>query len=475
MRRGLRTQLTLTISLIVLLTITLISVLANILINIEFEKYARDQQQARSRDIVTNFSRQYNSMTGAWDTGYVHGVGMYALYEGYIIRLYDKEGAVIWDAENHDTSLCEQIMAEIVNRMEEKRPNLNGGFVSQEYELTQNGQHVGSIVISSYGPYFLNENDFRFLDALNLILVIIGSLSLGFSSIAGGLLAKRISRPIIKTAQIATQISKGDFGIRFEGRARVRELDELVTAVNHMADSLDRQENLRKRLTTDVAHELRTPLSAVCSHLEMMTEGVWEPTPQRLQSCYEEIARISGLVAELEKLAQVESDNLNLKKATVNLLELARTVSGTFESESVKKSVALLVNGEASAVFADKDRLHQVMANLLSNAIKYTPENGHIRVTVKDTPENGILTVEDDGIGIPEEEFPLIFERFYRTDKSRNRKTGGAGIGLAIVKSIVSAHGGKIEAESKANHGSRFTILLPKFNDVGGAKLPQGY
>ena len=167
---------------------------------------------------------------------------------------------------------------------------------------------------------------------------------------------------------------------------------------------------------------------------------------------------------DLEKLAQVESDNLKLEKAPVDLLELADTAGGNFESQSAAKNIALEVTGEPSVVEADGDRLHQVIANLLSNAVKYTSENGHVSVTVRDTPENGVLTVEDDGIGIPRDELPLIFERFYRTDKSRDRKTGGAGIGLTIAKSIITAHNGKIEAASEAGRGSRFIVTLPKRN-----------
>ncbi|MDR3051808.1 MAG: HAMP domain-containing protein [Oscillospiraceae bacterium] len=462
MRRGLRTQLTATIALIVLITIALISVLANVFINREFENYAREQRTTRCEDIVANLNRQYNMLTGKWDTGYIHGVGMYALYEGYVIRVYDKNGQVVWDAENHDMSLCGQIMQEIADRMARHRPGLDGGFTSQTYELAQSGQTIGKVAILSYGPYFLNENDFRFLSALNLILVIVGLLSLALSMVAGGALARRISRPITKTVQIATQISGGDYAIRFEGQTRAREIDELAAAMNHMATSLESQEGLRRRLTTDMAHELRTPLSAVAAHLEMMMEGVWQPTQDRLKGCYEEIGRIAGLVTELEKLAQAEDDNLRLHKKSVDLLALARTVSGNFESESAKKNIRLLVEGEATMILADRDRLHRVVANLLSNAIKYTPEGGHIRVAVQNTPHSGVLLVEDDGIGIPAEELPLIFERFYRTDKSRNRKTGGAGIGLTIAKAIVTAHGGKIEAQSAPNRGSRFVVTLPR-------------
>lgn len=462
MRHGIRTQLTMTITLIVLTMVALISILSNIFINIEFEKYAEAQQKQYIQNIIDNLTPQYNGITQQWDTSYIHGIGMSAMYDGYIIKLFDQSGRPVWDAENHDMALCKEIMDEINDRMEEKHNHNKSGFVSSEFDLKRNGQVIGKVSITYYGPFFYSESDFELLHALNLILFIIGSLSLLSSIVAGFYLAKRISKPIIKTAHIASKIADGNYNIRFEGKTKTKELYELVNAVNNMAESLNRQESLRKQLTSDVAHELRTPLTVVSSHLEAMMEGLWEPTPERLKSCYEEIGRLSGLISDMERLAQIESDNLKLSKSPVDLLELAHTVADYFEIESSRKSLSVEVQGNPSIVNADRDRLSQVIINLLSNAIKYTPENGHIHIFVKDTAENGILTVEDNGIGIPEDELPLIFERFYRTDKSRNRKTGGAGIGLTITKAIVNAHGGKIEVTSSVNKGSCFTITLPK-------------
>jgi signal transduction histidine kinase len=461
-RNGIRTQLTMTITLIVLSMVALITLSANIFINIEFKKYAEQQQNTRIQSLVYNLISQYNGVTQQWDTGYIHGIGMDALYDGYIIKLYDQDGKMVWDAENHDMALCKEIMDDITSRMNAKYKSFNGGPVSNEFNLKQNGQVIGKVSVTYYGPFFYSESEFELLSTLNLLLLIIGILSLFSSFIAGFLLSKRISRPIIKMANITTKIADGNYDIRFEGKTKTRELDELVTAVNNMASNLYRQESLRKQLTTDVAHELRTPLTVVSSHLEAMIDGIWEATPERLKSCYEEIERLSGLISDMESLAQIENDNLKLSKSQVDLLELTHTVRSNFEIESGKKNISIEVHGEPTVIDADRDRLNQVIINLLSNAIKYTPENGHVRITVKDTVNNGIITIEDDGIGIPEDELPLIFERFYRTDKSRNRKTGGAGIGLTIVKSIVNAHGGKIIVTSSTEQGSCFTVILPK-------------
>jgi two-component system sensor histidine kinase BaeS len=461
MRRGLRAQLTLTIASIVLVTVAVISLIMNITINKGFDKYISEQQKVRSEDIVKNLSSQYDRLSGQWDISYIHGVGMYALYEGYVIRVTDSDGNIIWDAENHDMSLCNQIMGEITHRMDEKRPELHGGITTADFDLELHEKTIGKVRIKTYGPYFLSENDFRFLRVINIVLLVIGLLSLAGPFFTARLLAKRISKPIIKTAHIAAQISEGNYKTRLEDKAHVKELDELVAAVNHMAVALDTQESIRKQMTTDVAHELRTPLTAISSHLEAMIEGVWEPTPARLQSCYEEICRLSGLVSDLEKLTQMENEMV-LNKTQVDLLELAQTVGINFESESLKKKIKLTASGDACIVQADRDRLIQMLSNLVSNAVKFTNKNGSVTITVKNTPDSGIITVEDNGIGIPKDELPFIFERFYRTDKSRSRKTGGAGIGLTIAKTIVLAHEGKIEADSTLGQGSRFIVTLPK-------------
>lgn len=458
--KSLRKQLSLSIFLILFLTVFLTGILSNWLINREFEKYIIQLGEDRRENIVEELSKQYDGLKRDWKKDYVHAIGMNALYDGYIIKLYDAGNHVVWDAENHDMSLCGQIMDEISLRMEER--GSKGGFVDNVYELNQNGKKTGSLSIKYYGPFFMNEADFDFINVMNQVLIFIGVLSGVCSVIAGCLLARRISRPVTKTAYIAKQISEGNYNIRFEPGTRIKELDDLAEAINQLSDGLGKQENLRKRLTADVAHELRTPLTSLSSHLEAMIEGLWEPTQERLGSCFEEVKRLGTLVADLEQLARMESENLVLRKSREDLLNLVKIVSETMNGELLKKNLSFSLEGTPILIEIDKDRISQVIANLLSNAMKYTPVGGSIKVIVTETPKDGIIKVIDNGIGIPERELPLIFERFYRSDKSRDRKTGGAGIGLAIVKSIVTAHGGRVVAESNVEQGSCFTVSLPK-------------
>ena len=389
-------------------------------------------------------------------------MGMYALEDGIIIKLYDKDENILWDAEHHDMTLCHEVMQSIIVLMKEERPDLNGDFVTHRYNLKQSDRVVGYFDISYYSPYYMSEHDFQFITALNRILMAVGGVSLFGAIIMGILLANSIVKPISKVVEITQKISDGDYDTRFKGDIRTKELHQLANAVNQMAESLEEQESLRKRLTSDVTHELRTPVANISSCMEMMIDEVMAPTPERLQNCYDELQRLSGLISDLERLRQEENENLTIEKSDVNLLELSQTVMGSFESQFREKHLDGQVTGDAAIVSVDEGRIQQVITNLVSNAIKYSNDGGTVCVIIEDTKDSGIIHVEDSGIGIPQEELKRIFERFYRTDKSRNRKTGGAGIGLTIAKTIVQAHKGKISVESEEEKGSRFTVVLPK-------------
>ena len=462
MKQKISAQLAAGFAFIVLITVAVISITANGLISHQFEQYVAQQRKMSSEQLAQSLSFQYHAEDGTWNVDYIHGLGMYALKDGYLIRLSDAEGQVIWDAENHDMTLCHQIMQDIRTQMSQRRPDLDGNFTTYRYDLKQNDEVIGYLDVSYYSPYYLNESDVRFLDSLNRILLVVGICAAVAAAAAGAVLAKSLSVPLLKVTEMTRKISEGDYGMRLEnGNRQTQELVELSSAVNHMAESLERQETLRRRLTSDVAHELRTPVANVSLNLEMMLDEVWEPTKDRLQSCYEELGRISGIISDLEKLRQMEAENMNLELEPVNLLELAQAVETAFEPDLKKKKLTCEVSGEAAAVMGDQRRLHQVIFNLVSNAVKYSTEGGSIQIRVKQEKHKAVLIVEDQGIGMAEEELPLIFERFYRTDLSRSRKSGGAGIGLAIVKAIVQAHQGTVTVTSKVGCGSRFTVTLP--------------
>ena len=462
MKQSLKAQLSTTILVIVLLTIVVVSFLANIFINRQFTSYVAKQQDLEAQIITSTLSQQYTKFTDQWNTDFVHATGMYALYEGYIVKVYDKEGTIIWDAQSHDMELCHQIMDEISNRMKIEYPGLSGEFSATDYPLVKDGVTIGRVSISTFGPFFLNENDFQFIHSLNRILISVGMISLVVSVLVGHLLAKRISQPILKTVEITKQIADGNYGVRLKEESNTKELGLLEESINHLALSLETLEKLRKQLTEDVAHELRTPITILGSYLEAMTEGVWDATPERLESCSEEVGRIGKLVGDLERLARIEGENLKLQKQRVDLYALIDKTIQRFEAEMKNKHLEIKLMGEHYELLADQDRLKQVVVNLLSNAIKYSKEGARIQFNTFETRDTVGFRVKDTGIGIPEQELPYIFERFYRADKSRNRATGGTGIGLTIVKAIIEAHGGRVSVQSVLEEGTEFTVTLPK-------------
>ena len=290
----------------------------------------------------------------------------------------------------------------------------------------------------------------------------VGAFSLVLSFLVGSIMAKRLSSPISRVIDTAQMISKGYFNDRITEESSTIETAQLTETINNLAETLEHQEIIRKRLTGDVAHELRTPLATLQSHMEAMIDGIWEADTERLKSCHEEIIRINRLVGDLEKLARYESENLILHKTNFDISKLISQIIKNFENEFVAKGIELDFEAKEEMIFADKDKISQVIVNLLSNAHKYTPSGGAVAIRIISTADKTEIHIKDTGNGISPEDLPMIFERFYRADKSRNRLTGGAGIGLTITKSIVEAHKGSIQVSSIASKGSEFIIKLPK-------------
>ncbi|MBV1758555.1 MAG: HAMP domain-containing protein [Dethiosulfatibacter sp.] len=462
MKQKLRTKLTFSFALVVLLTITLISLLSNHFVSQQFEGYMLKQQEQKVNGLATILSHQYDSVLESWNADSVYTIGMYALNEGYIIKVYDSKNSIIWDAQAHDMSFCAEMMEDIANRMQQYNPQANGEFTSTILHLTHEDEIIGYVNILYYGPFFLSENDFSFLNALNNVLIGTGIFSLFAAITLGIFMANRLSGPIRKTVEATKNIVDGEYGVLINEKTEIEEIDLLIKSVNQLAVSLDQQQNLRKQLTDDVSHELRTPITILQTHLEAMIEGLWQPSQERLQGCHDEVTRIGKLVNDLEKLASTKYDNLKLNKTEINLLEIIENVLKGFEVELINKDLHISIDGFCSPIYASQDKINQVFLNLVSNSIKYSNIGGNINIKFEENDEIVSFKIQDDGIGIPESELPYIFERFYRADKSRNRMTGGSGLGLAIVKSIVEAHGGKVMVESKLNQGSIFEVILPK-------------
>ena len=461
MAHSIKSKLSISIAIVVVFTVLLISILSNLIIKNQFTKYKEKQQVIKIEELVDSIEDKYDVKEKKWNEESISNIGMLALHEGYIIKIYNKNKSILWDAEVANMQLCKDIINEICKLMENNFQVSNVGVKSEKYELSKFGNNIGTMEIKYYGPFFLSQNDFEFIKALNYIFIVVGIVSLIIAIFIGNMLSINISKPISKMIGVTKHIAKGEYEYRFDKDTKLKELSDLQNSINIMADSIEKQENLRKQLTADMAHEIRTPLTSVSTHLEAMITGLWEPSEERLESCYEELNRITTLVKDLERLAKVENGCYKLQKSSVDMFELVKRVSSNFEYKLKDKKINFELIGEEVVIEANQDRIFQVVTNLLSNAIKYTHEGDKITIKLYKKSPYAVCEIIDTGIGIPKDEVNHIFERFYRADKSRNRKTGGTGIGLAIVKSIVEAHDGKIKVDSVLGSGSTFKVYLP--------------
>ncbi len=459
MERSLKRKLIKSYILVAAISIFLISILANLFLVNQFKNYVIKNQQIKNKDILVSLSNAYNSK-GNWNIDVIQNVGMDAMQYGLIVSVYDTSGKMIWDARTYNNGICEAMITHMSENMAKYNSNWKGAYVEKSNPIYINSKKIGTAKIGYYGPYYFTDNDLAFLSTLNQIIVGVGIFSLLFALIIGIIMAGTISKPIQKVIKAARLISKGHYADRIIEKSNIKEINELTVTINSLAENLNQQEGLRKKLTGDVAHELRTPLTTLQTHIEAILDGIWEPSTERLTSCYEEIMRINRMVGDLEKVTKFDSDNFVLDKTEFDFMELVKNALINFEGEFLNKSIKVDLKGQNANYYGDKDKITQVVVNLLSNALKYTPEGGSIEVNVNKNNENVKFIVKDNGIGISEEDLPYIFERFYRADKSRSRQTGGAGIGLTITKSIIDAHRGEIVVNSKLNEGTEFKVIL---------------
>ena len=290
-----------------------------------------------------------------------------------------------------------------------------------------------------------------------LMIIVVISISIFIS--------QKISKPIIVVSKMTDSLKRGGYDQTLEYESSIVEIDNLVNSINDLSKELYNMEKLRKRLTSDISHELRTPLTSIQTHLEAMIDGIWEPTEERLISVNEEVIRISHLVDELKNLAKYDSDKNKLNISEVDLEQLIKNIIYNNESFALEKNIKIEYNLEKIKAHIDKEKISQVIVNLISNAIRYTNCNcerlGKIIIRLYKEENLIKISVKDNGIGIPKKSLDYIFERFYRVDKSRNRNTGGTGIGLTICKSIIDLHNGNIEVKSEVNKGSEFIVSIP--------------
>ena len=310
-----------------------------------------------------------------------------------------------------------------------------------------------------------NPMEDEFLRRLNgsIFLSAIGTIIVAL--FLGILLSRSITRPIRELTKATHAMADGNLNQNVNVRSR-DEIGELAESFNKMSSDLSRSFNLRKQMTADIAHELRTPLSLIIGHAEGVHDGVLEPNHENFEIIREEAERLEHLVNDLRTLSLADAGELSVDFQPMNINDLMSDVYTHYISPFNQKRITLNLTSAPVILKANLDpsRFTQVLNNILDNALRYTPANGAVEMETKQVEGKIQISIQDNGEGVTPEEAAHLFDRFYRADEARNRNDGGSGLGLAIAKSIVEMHGGKIWAESEKGKGLKIVIELPNVN-----------
>jgi signal transduction histidine kinase len=324
-----------------------------------------------------------------------------------------------------------------------------------------NGQTVGTLWATTPDLSGHSELERRFLDAVNqavlwaVLLVAVASLT------AAALLSRQLIAPLRQLTVAAEAMSGGDLSQRVEVHSR-DEVGELGQAFNQMSSDLQAAQAQRQQMTADIAHELRNPLSVIRGNLEAMLDGVYPLDAEHLAPIHEETMLLQRLVEDLRLLSLADAEQIRLIRSDVDVDRLLNGVAESAQAVAEDKGISLRVDlpEQRIVVDGDADRLRQVVGNLVSNALRHTPSGGSVTLFARGGDGPARIAVSDTGQGIPPEDLPHLFDRFYRGDAARDRASGGSGLGLAIARALVEAHGGRIEVESTVGEGTTFTVIL---------------
>jgi signal transduction histidine kinase len=300
------------------------------------------------------------------------------------------------------------------------------------------------------------------VNVINLSYIITGLLGVFLAFILSYYLSSRISKPLSQLSMATRSIADGEYGKQVDVRGG-KEVEELGTAFNALSSGLEKNEMLRKNMVADISHELRNPLAAQRGYLEAIEDGVIELSPETMDILVKHNIVLSRLVEDLRQLSIVDAGQMELDIRPMRLDRVFKMVDLSFQHQRAEKRISLKmgISPNLPEVKGDQARIVQVLGNLMSNAILYTPEGGCIELNAGEGDDEVVISVIDTGRGIAKEELGNVFERFYRTDKSRTRHSGGTGLGLSIAKALVEAHQGRMWVESEAGKGTSIFFTLP--------------
>lgn len=459
-----------------LIGVLLLVIVARLLVNESVRQSFLPSQLQAPNGIVDTLGHYYASH-GNWD-------GVENLMDGARATFRLWGGGMDLRVLDQDRAPVYQLVQRPGNSGGGGRPSRNGsqgfGFMGGrrapiQLPINVNGQTVGYLearlmmVDTSAGA---TEDIFQQLSSYVLFVALGAGILGAIFSVAA---SRMLTAPLTQLANAARSIGAGNFDERLESHGS-DEVAEVALAFNEMATQLQEAESLRRNLVADVAHELRTPLSVIQGNLRAIIDDVYPLNKEEITRLYTQTRLLSRLVNDLHELAQAEAGQLSLNRTETDLRPLLHEMLEIFAPMAEEQEITLHAELAPTlpAVPADSVRIRQVLHNLLANALRHTPAGGTITITSNtkssntkssNSTESVIIAIRDTGEGIAPEHLPNVFDRFYRTDRARARDTGGAGLGLAIVRAIVQAHDGQISATSDGiGHGSTFTVTLPTYS-----------
>ena len=419
----------------------------------EFIRFLSDQTK---NDVVSRLE-EYHRTYGSWEQvesilGYGDDMGQPGMGPGGHMRrqpfvLSNANGRVI-----------------LPNGPYHRGDQLSEAALQQGISITQDGQVIGYL-IPMQAPYEGTPRELQFIQRINRLLFYGALIGAAIALFLGVILSRSLTRPIRELTQATHAVSEGDLSQQVPVRSN-DELGELAQAFNRMSSELSRSVNSRKQMTADIAHELRTPLSLILGHAEAVHDGVLPPTRENFEIIREEATRLEHLVNDLRILSLADAGELSIQPEIIDPQRLLQDVAATYQFQAQQKNITLALDIAPALlpIEVDPGRMTQVLTNILDNALRHTPEGGKIVLSAREVNHKVELSIRDSGPGLQKEDLERIFDRFYRTDASRQRGeafAGGSGLGLAIARSIVQAHGGQISAESPPGGGLRVIITLP--------------
>ena len=369
--------------------------------------------------------------------------GMSAMM-GLNLILTDVQGNIVADSRNQDAFGK-------VDRMD----------LQQAIPLQINGETVGYLVHEG-GAVFASGDETELLSRLTRSAYIAAGVAIAFALLLALLFSSRLLKPVRALTEAAQDLSGGDL----TRRVSIKGDDELAVlgqTFNEMAISLENAEQTRQAMTADIAHELRTPLAVQRAQLEALQDGVYAPTDENISALLEQNLLLTRLVADLRTLAMADAGQLQLAKIPTDFGQLIARVAEQFKPQAAESGVEIHFSQQSDCLYIDVDpgRVEQIIGNLISNALRYTPEHSWVKLNLNCVQEVAVLTIRDNGPGIPEEEQEQIFERFYRADHSRSRAAGGSGLGLAIARQLTEAQEGHLSVKNHPEGGAEFRLSFP--------------